>query len=59
MNANYVLPDAATKMNSAIRARQKNGEYDQVTSTASFSELIGTHLREVSHPSRHSCQWQE
>jgi hypothetical protein len=47
--ANYVFPDVAAKMTAAVRARQQQGEYDAVASARQFAELLGAHLREVSH----------
>jgi hypothetical protein len=44
----YVYPEVATKMEAAIRARQRRGEYDAVTSGRQFAQLLTDHLREVS-----------
>src|SRR5579863_8074528 len=45
----YVFPETATKMQDAVRARQKNGEYDSVTDGNAFADLLTAHFREVSH----------
>ncbi len=45
----YVFPETAKKMEDAVRARQKNGEYDSVTDGNAFAELLTAHFREVSH----------
>ena len=36
-------------MEAAIRARQRRGEYDAITSGRQFAQLLTDHLREVSH----------
>jgi peptidase S41-like protein len=45
----YVFPETAKKMEDAVRARQKKGEYDSVTDGNAFAELLTAHFREVSH----------
>jgi hypothetical protein len=49
LNEFYVFPESAKKMEEALRARQKNGEYDAVTDGDAFAELLTGHLQEVSH----------
>jgi retinol-binding protein 3 len=49
LNENYIFADVAKKMEAAIRNRVKNHEYDAVTSSKTFAELLTTHLQEVSH----------
>jgi len=45
----YVFPETAKKMETDIRARQKNGEYDSVTSSRAFAEKLTADLQSVSH----------
>ncbi|MBA3725849.1 MAG: S41 family peptidase [Armatimonadetes bacterium] len=48
LNAGYVFPEIARKMESSIRARQKKGDYDWVTSGNEFAQLLTQHLQEIS-----------
>jgi retinol-binding protein 3 len=45
----YVFPDAAQTMAGALRALQKRGDYDSVTSGTKFAELLTKNLQDVSH----------
>ena len=45
----YVYPEAAQKMVTALRDRQKGGEYDSVTDGDVFASELTKHLQEVSH----------
>jgi hypothetical protein len=49
LNESYVSPEAAKKMEEAVRARQKRGEYDSVTEGDVFATMLTGNLREVSH----------
>jgi len=49
LNELYVYPETAKKMEEAIRARQKKGEYDAVEDAEAFAELLTDHLQQVSH----------
>lgn len=49
LNDEYVFPDTAKKMESDIRSRQKNGEYDSVASARAFAEKLTADLQSVSH----------
>jgi len=49
LNEFYVFPETAKKMEEALRARQKKGEYDAVSEGEAFAALLTDHLREVSH----------
>jgi len=49
LNEFYVFPDTAKKMEEAVRARQKAGEYDSITNGDAFAEKLTADLREVSH----------
>ena len=40
----YVFPETAKKMETDIRSRQKNGEYDSVTSSRAFAEKLTADL---------------
>jgi retinol-binding protein 3 len=44
----YVFPDTAVVMERAIRARQRRGEYDRLTSARSFADSLTAHLQAVS-----------
>ena len=49
LNEFYVYPETAKKMEAALRARQKKGEYDAVEDAEAFAELLTDHLQQVSH----------
>lgn len=49
LNENYVFPDVAKKMEEAVRARQKRGEYDSVTDGDAFATMLTDNFRDVSH----------
>src|SRR5215204_4782615 len=49
LNDTYVFPDAAAKMEQAVRARLAKGEYDQLTSAKKFAEKLTADVQEVSH----------
>jgi hypothetical protein len=49
LNEFYVFPETAKKMEEALRARQKKGEYDAVNEGEVFASLLTDHLQEVSH----------
>jgi hypothetical protein len=44
----YVFPDVAAKMEAAVRARQKKGEYDKLTTASALSTALTAHLQAVS-----------
>jgi hypothetical protein len=49
LNEFYVFPEVAKKMEQALRARQKKGEYDAVEDAEAFAELLTDHFQQVSH----------
>ena len=49
LNEVYVFPETAKKMEEALRARQKKGEYDMANDAEAFAMLLTNHLQEVSH----------
>ncbi|MEP6743262.1 MAG: S41 family peptidase [bacterium] len=49
LNEFYVFPDVARQMESAIRHRMQNKEYDQITSSTLLAQTLTAHLRAVSH----------
>lgn len=49
LNEFYVFPETAKKMEEALRAHQKKGDYDTVTDGEAFAVLLTTHLQDVSH----------
>ncbi len=48
LNESYVFPDAAKKMETDIRSRVKNKEYDQITSAQGFAKKLTEDLQSVS-----------
>ena len=48
LNEAYVFPDTAKAMETALRARQRRGEYDRITSSQAFAESLTAHLQAVS-----------
>ena len=49
LNEFYVYPETAKKMEDALRARQKKGDYDAVTDADAFAMMLTDNLQEVSH----------
>jgi retinol-binding protein 3 len=49
LNEFYVTPETAKKMEDAIQARQKKGEYDSINSGLTFAKILTENLQEVSH----------
>ena len=49
LNELYVFPETAKKMEQALRAHQKKGEYEAITRGDEFARLLTTHLLEASH----------
>ena len=49
LNEFYVFPETAKKMEEALRARLKKGDYDAVSGGDDFASLLTNHLQEVSH----------
>jgi hypothetical protein len=47
--SHYVDLDVAAKLEAAIRAHQKHGDYDRVTSSVAFAKLFSAHLQETAH----------
>jgi Peptidase family S41/N-terminal domain of Peptidase_S41 in eukaryotic IRBP len=43
----YVFPDIGKAMGKAVRARQKRGEYNHITSAAAFAESLQRHVQMV------------
>jgi retinol-binding protein 3 len=60
LKQSYVFPDTALAMEKAIRARQRRGEYDRITSGRALAESLTAHLQGVSRDRhlrvRHSAQ---
>lgn len=48
LNDAYVFPDTAVTMERALRARQRRGEYDRITSAQAFADSLTSHLQAVS-----------
>ena len=48
LNENYVFPETAKKMEAALRARVKAGEYASITSGRQLAEKLTNDLREIS-----------
>jgi hypothetical protein len=49
LNEFYVFPEKAKKMEEALRARQKRGEYDAITEGNVFAAKLTDNLQDVSH----------
>jgi retinol-binding protein 3 len=49
LNESYVFPETAKKMEDAVRARQKKGEYDSVTDGDDFAKMLTENFQQVSH----------
>jgi hypothetical protein len=47
INQHYPYPDAAKKMDKAIRTRRQRGEYDGIDSGAKLAKVLTSHLQEV------------
>ena len=57
LDANYVFPDVAAKMASAVRERLGRGEYDSVDDALGFATLLTKHFREVSKDKHLRVTW--
>src|SRR5260370_12974279 len=57
LNEFYVFPETAKKMEEALRARQKKGEYDAINEGEAFAALLTDHLQQVNHDTHlhHNC----
>jgi hypothetical protein len=49
LNQFYVFPETARKMEEAVRARLKKGEYDAITDGNAFAKMLTENLQAVSH----------
>ncbi len=49
VNENYVFPEVAGKMTTALRDRMAKKEYDSITSARAFAEKLTNDLRDVCH----------
>jgi len=49
LNEFYVYPETAKRMEEALRAHQKKGEYDLIADANAFADLLTSQLQEVSH----------
>jgi hypothetical protein len=49
LNESYVFPETAKKMEDAVRARQKKGEYDSIADGDDFAKALTENFQEVSH----------
>lgn len=45
MSKKYVFPEVADKVNVMLNQRQKNGDYDQITSAREFAKTLTEHLQ--------------
>jgi hypothetical protein len=52
LNDFYVFPEIAKQMETAIRQRMRNKEYDQITSAALLAQTLTSHLHAV-NPDKH------
>lgn len=49
LNAMYVFPDVAARMDSDLRARSKRGEFNEVSEASSFAQQLTRDLQAISH----------
>lgn len=49
LNDRYVFPEVAKKIETDVRARQKNKEYDSITSAQEFTKKLTEDLQAISH----------
>lgn len=49
LNATYVFPDVAARMDSDLRARAKRGEFNEVSDASSFAQRLTRDLQAISH----------
>jgi len=49
LNESYVFPEAAKKMEEAVRAHQKKGDYDAITEGDDFAKRLTDDFQAVSH----------
>jgi len=49
LNESYVFPETAQKMEDALRAHQKHGDYDSITNGSTFAAKLTDDLETVSH----------
>ena len=60
LDAQYVFPEVAAKMNASLRERLARGEYEPITSGQDFAQALTEHLQAVSHDKhlrvRHSAE---
>jgi hypothetical protein len=49
LDAFYVAPAVAKKMDEALRAHEKHGDYDTVTDGSRFADVLTANLQDVSH----------
>jgi Peptidase family S41/N-terminal domain of Peptidase_S41 in eukaryotic IRBP len=45
----YLFPAVAARISAAVRAHQRHGDYDGVTSAAAFADRLSAHFFEVAH----------
>jgi retinol-binding protein 3 len=49
LNESYVFPEAAKKMEEAVRAHQKKGDYDAITDGDDFAKRLTDDFQSISH----------
>ena len=49
LQAHYVFPEVAERMEKAVRERTSHSDYDEITTGAALRETLTAHLQEVSH----------
>ncbi|HMF87380.1 MAG TPA: S41 family peptidase [Gemmatimonadaceae bacterium] len=49
LNAMYVFPDVAARMDTDLRARAKRGEFNEVSDASSFAQQLTRDLQAISH----------
>jgi C-terminal processing protease CtpA/Prc len=49
LNEDYIFPETATKMETALREHRQKKDYEKLTSARAFADALTLHLQEVSH----------
>ena len=49
LNARYVFPEVAARMDADLHARAKRGEFDSLSDPSSFAQTLTTDLQAISH----------
>jgi hypothetical protein len=53
----YLVPAVATKIDAAVRAHQRRGDYDRAASGDELAKLLSAHLFDIAHDGHLSVRW--